>query len=33
MQQMNAGDCAQECDQFVTDGHFPKFQSLKACEK
>ena len=22
-----------ECDQFVTDRHFQKFQSLKACEK
>ena len=22
-----------ECDQFVTDGHFQKFLSLKACKK
>ena len=22
-----------ECDQFVTDGHFQKFKSLKAWEK
>ena len=24
---------AAECDKFVTDGHFEKFQSLKAYEK
>ena len=22
-----------ECDQFVTDGYFQKYKSLKACEK
>ena len=22
-----------ECDQFVTDGHFENFQSLKVCHK
>ena len=27
------GYFAYECNQFVTDGHFQKFQSLKACEK
>ena len=25
-------DCIYEYDQFVTDGHFTKFQSLKACK-
>ena len=26
-------ECLVESDQFVMDGHFQKFQSLKACEK
>ena len=24
-------DYVAECDQFITDGHFQKFQCLKAC--